>query len=212
MTESSTSIVSLLAVIALLVTTPGPSTLFALRAGAQRRPGSVLSMISGVVVGILMICGLIALISASVGLHRGPLIALQTLAGLAIAALGIRFLTRASGAPNKQGPAIDRPFRSGLAISAFNPKPALFYVAVLPGLAVQHTAILAFVAIVALLVGCHLMLASVSLAIYAGLGSVLGSRLSPSVLRWTDRVLGIVFLVFGGGLIYSGWAFMSSPK
>lgn len=192
-----TSLLAATGALALLTVLPGPdvavvtrTTLVGGRSGGVRCAAGIGSGL--IVWGLLTVAGLAALLAASATAYT-----VVRLAGAAYllwlgvrALLGTRHTDEDVPVPHNR-----RPWRTGFTTNVLNPKIAVFYTGVLPGLA---PAALPEVAALALLVGIHVVLTLVWLTAYAVTvhrASVTLRR--PRIRRMTERITGAALLGFG---------------
>jgi threonine/homoserine/homoserine lactone efflux protein len=188
------------AVSCLLVLTPGADWAYAINAGLRYR--SVLPAISGLLAGYLAItvivaAGAAALITSTPGALTG-----LTLAGAGyLAYLGITTLinppTPQAGVNHDQGWL--KQVGRGAAISGFNPKALLMFLALLPQFTDPGAAWPLTAQLIAL-GGLHMLMCAV---VYTGVGT--GSRMllraRPTAARIVSRCSGAAMLAISAGLL-----------
>lgn len=182
--------------LALLTVLPGPDVAVVTRLALSRGRGEALRGALGIVCGLLVwglltVGGLAALLATSATAYR-----VVTWAGAAyLVLLGLQAL-RQSGAPVGAAPArTGGGFRVGLVSNLLNPKIAVFYTSLLPGLvpdgAPHGPALIGLVLV-------HGLLSLGWLVLYAAvLLRASGLLQRPRVRRALDRVTGIVLIGFG---------------
>lgn len=188
--------------VVLLVSTPGPSTLMAARLGASGQKPAVLRLIAGIIAGIGVSCLTVAVVSWLVGASDAAITVLRQAAGFCLVVIGVRLLYR-SRKHGADALPTGRVFQTGLWVSAFNPKPALFYIAFLPSLAANGQASPAvYVLQIVLIATAHFLLAALSLSAYAWMGRRVINRMTPRVSYRLDIAIAIIFVLFGLGMLF----------
>lgn len=186
------------------IVTPGPAIVLAVHNGAVVGPRRTLWSTLGNELGLLG-HGLIGAlgIGAVLGSSAGLLIVMQTIGAVYLTYLGVTKLRSARDPLTTEVGQIDGEptalFRSGFATAALNPRPFLFFAALLPqfinparSFGVQVTAMIA----------TFLVLSFASLSGYALLGSRVGSlRRGDQIRRGLMRISGLAFLFFAAHLM-----------
>lgn len=183
-------------VLALLTIVPGPDmavvTRRALVGGRSAGVRAAGGVVSGLLVwGSLSVLGLTALLAASPTAY----LVVKTLGVAYLLVLGVQALrARSSATSAEAAPAGGRSFLTGLTANLLNPKIAVFYTALLPGLAPPS---LPHASGLAALVALHAVLTFGWLSGYA----VTLTRAStffqrPRVRRTLDRITGVVLVGF----------------
>ena len=193
-------------VVAILATlSPGPDLLIVTTSAARHGTRAGLAAAAGIAVGgvwYAALCGFgfLSLLNASPLLY---LIA-RSVGAAYLAWLGLRLLAGAvRPAPDVVGGPLTSgaPFRQGLLTNIFNPKVAVFYLAILPQfVGIGPDAPLLGVA----LIGIHYAIAAVWFSVIAVVAGRAGHRVVRSpVVRWVEGVLGAAFVGFAGRLAIS---------
>jgi threonine/homoserine/homoserine lactone efflux protein len=193
-----TALIAFVAAAALLTITPGLDTAMVLRTAAVEGPRTAALAALGIIVGCLAW-------GAAVALGLGVLLAVSSLAytvlkwaGAAyLAWLGIKLILKPRsefdlGAANgPRGNWLARGFLNNL----LNPKIGVFYVSFLPQFVPAHVAAGPFIF---LLAAIHGLLGAIWFAALIGATTPLKRWLArQAVVRWIDRVTGVVFVGFG---------------
>ncbi|WP_252089154.1 LysE family translocator [Pseudomonas sp. MWU13-3659] len=189
----------------LLTITPGLDTALILRTAAVENRRQALRAALGINAGCL-------LWGAAVAFGLGALIAVSTLAydvlkycGAAyLAYLGLNMLLRprqsvasadAQGKPGANG------FVKGLLGNLLNPKVGIFYVSFLPQFIPQGQALVPWTFG---LVGIHVLLGLLwAVALIAATQPLAAALRQGRVVKWMDRVTGVVFVLFAVRLAFS---------
>ena len=194
-----TALIAYVAAAALLTLTPGLDTAIVLRTAAVEGPLKAAQAALGV------ICGCLAW-GAAVALGLGVLLAASSLAYVALkwagaaylAWLGIRLILKPRSAFDlaKAGTARDGNWwLRGFLTNLLNPKVGVFYVSFLPQFVPAHVAAGPFIF---LLAAIHAVLGVLWFAALIAATSPLKRWLQrAAVVRWLDRITGVVFLGFG---------------
>jgi len=194
-----TALVAYVAAAALLTLTPGLDTAIVLRTAAVEGALQAAQAALGVV------CGCLAW-GAAVALGLGVLLAVSSLAYLALkwvgaaylASLGIRLILRPRSTFDLAATATARGgawWLRGLLTNLLNPKVGVFYVSFLPQFVPAQVAAGPFVF---LLAAIHAVLGLAWFAALIAATSPLKRWLQrAAVVRWLDRLTGVVFLGFG---------------
>ena len=194
-----TALIAYVAAAALLTITPGLDTAMVLRTAAVEGPRRAVLAALGIV------CGCLAW-GAAVALGLGVLLAASSLAytvlkwaGAAyLAWLGIRLILKPRSAFDlaKAGAARSGNWwLRGFLTNLLNPKVGVFYVSFLPQFVPAHVAAGPFIF---LLAAIHSVLGVLWFAALIAATSPLKRWLQrATVVRWLDRVTGLVFLGFG---------------
>lgn len=187
------------AVLALTVLTllPGPDvalvTRVALSRGREAAFRTSLGILSGLLVwGALTVAGLAAVLAASATAYT----ALRIAGAVYLVALGLVALFRRAPVDEHVAvPAVRGAWRTGFVSNMLNPKIAVFYTGVLPGLVPDGAPHVP--ALVALVV-VHVLMGLVWLTAYAAFVDRAARVVRrPSVRRALDRVTGVVLVAFG---------------
>jgi threonine/homoserine/homoserine lactone efflux protein len=194
-----TALLAFFAAAALLTITPGLDTAIVLRTAAAEGPARATMAALGV------LCGCLAW-GAAAALGLGVLLAASSLAYTALkwagaaylAWLGIKLLLKprerfdlAANGVAKGGNWWLRGFLTNL----LNPKVGVFYVSFLPQFVPAHVAAAPFIF---LLAAIHAVLGALWFAVLIAATSSLKRWLQrAAVVRWLDRVTGVVFIGFG---------------
>jgi threonine/homoserine/homoserine lactone efflux protein len=193
-----TALIAFVAAASLLTITPGLDTAMVLRTAAVEGPRTAALAALGIILGCLAW-------GAAVALGLGVLLAASSLAytvlkwaGAAyLAWLGVKLILKPrsqfdlGAAPSERGNWLARGFLNNL----LNPKIGVFYVSFLPQFVPQHVAAAPFIF---LLAAIHGVLGAVWFAALIAATSPLKRWLArTAVVRWIDRVTGVVFLGFG---------------
>jgi threonine/homoserine/homoserine lactone efflux protein len=199
-----TALVAYVAAAALLTLTPGLDTAMVLRTAAVEGPRRAGLAALGITCGCLawgaaVALGLTALLAAS----QFAYIALKWAGAAYLAWLGVGLLLKprarfdlATSAQAKPGNWWLRGFLTNL----LNPKVGVFYVSFLPQFVPAHVAAGPFMF---LLAAIHGALGVIWFAVLIAAASPLKRWLQqPAVVRWLDRVTGVVFLGFGVRLAF----------
>jgi threonine/homoserine/homoserine lactone efflux protein len=194
-----TALVAYVAAAALLTVTPGLDTAMVLRTAAVEGPHRAALAAAGIVCGCLawgaaVALGLTALLAAS---HLAYL-ALKWAGAAYLAWLGINLILKprsrfelAAGAPAPSGNWWLRGFLTNL----LNPKVGVFYVSFLPQFVPTQVAAGPFMFALAVI---HAVLGVVWFAVLIAATTPLKRWLQRRpVVRWLDRITGVVFLGFG---------------
>ncbi len=194
-----TALIAFVAAASLLTVTPGLDTAMVLRTAAVEGPRTA------ALAGFGIICGCLAW-GAAVSLGLGVLLAASSLAYTALkwagaaylAWLGIRLILKprsrfdlgaAAGAAGGDW------WARGFLNNLLNPKIGVFYVSFLPQFVPAHVAAGPFIF---LLAAIHGVLGAIWFAALIAATSPLKRWLSrQAVVRWIDRVTGVVFVGFG---------------
>ena len=193
------ALVAYVAAAALLTVTPGLDTAIVLRTAAAEGPARAATAALGV------ICGCLAW-GAAAALGLGVLLAASSLAYTALkwagaaylAWLGLRLLLKPrerfdlASAPAAKG---GNWWLRGLLTNLLNPKVGVFYVSFLPQFVPAHVAAAPFIF---LLAAIHAALGALWFAALIAAASPLKRWLQRGpVVRWLDRLTGVVFIGFG---------------
>ncbi len=193
-----TALIAYLAAAVLITVTPGLDTAMVLRTAAVEGPRTAALAALGIILGCLAW-------GAAVALGLGVLLAASSFAyavlkwaGAAyLAWLGIRLILRPraqfdlEGANAPRGNWLARGFLNNL----LNPKIGVFYVSFLPQFVPAHVAAGPFIF---LLAAIHGLLGALWFALLIGATNPLKRWLQrQGVVRWLDRVTGVVFVGFG---------------
>ena len=194
-----TALIAYVAAAALLTLTPGLDTAIVLRTAAVEGP------VKAALAALGVICGCLAW-GAAVALGLGVLLAASNLAYVALkwagaaylAWLGIKLILKprarfdlTTSGTAKQGNWWLRGFLTNL----LNPKVGVFYVSFLPQFVPAHVAAGPFIF---LLAAIHGVLGVIWFAVLIAATSPLKRWLRrQAVVRWLDRITGVVFLGFG---------------
>lgn len=185
----------------LLALTPGPGLLYvAARTITGGRRGGLLS-IAGTAVG-----GMVHVTAGALGVSALLMASSQAFAALKIAGaiyllwLGIKTFRTTEETRIETTHATQRAFRDGVAVEAFNPKTAAFFLAFIPQfIEPSHTVALQFVLLGAVSVSLN-SLADIAVALAASRArDVFVSR--PGLIRWLHRVSGSVLCGLGVSLL-----------
>ena len=194
-----TALIAYVAAAALLTLTPGLDTAIVLRTAAVEGPMKAAQAALGVICGCLVW-------GAAVALGLGVLLAASSLAYLILkwagaaylAWLGIRLILKPRSAFDlaKAGAARSGNWwLRGFLTNLLNPKVGVFYVSFLPQFVPAHVAAGPFIF---LLAAIHAVLGVLWFAALIAATSPLKRWLQrATVVRWLDRVTGLVFLGFG---------------
>lgn len=190
------SLLAAVAALALLTVLPGPDvavvTRVALAGGRADAARTALGVASGLLVwGLLTAAGLAALLAASSAAYT----AVKLCGAAYLVWLGLRTLWR-GGDVDDEAPVTARgAWRTGFTTNVLNPKIAVFYTGVLPGLVPRgapHAATLLGLVVV------HVALSLGWLAVVgAAVDRVSAALRRPRVRRALDRVTGLVLVGFG---------------
>ncbi len=182
---------------------PGPSLAVVVRntVAGGRRQGVVTGLGHGLGVGIYAfaaVVGVAAVVESVPGVSR----TIEVLGGLVLIWMGIGTLrhagSRVLGAPSST----DRVgFAEGFAISFLNPKIAVFFLALLGSLLPVEATTLdrAGVALLAMVIDAGWYVFAALLLATTGAAAWLEAR-----GQWVDRLLGVLLLGIGGGLVVLG--------
>lgn len=185
--------------LALLTVLPGPDvavvTRVALSRGRSAAFRTSLGIVCGLAVwGVLTVAGLAAVLAASAEAYT----VVRVAGALYLVALGVVTLVRRTPAgEHVTAPPTRGAWRTGFVSNMLNPKIALFYTGVLPGLVptdadVPHALLLASLVLV------HVVVTLAWLAAYAAMVDRAARVVRrPSVRRALDRVTGVVLVAFG---------------
>ncbi len=187
--------------LALLTLLPGPDvavvTRLSLSRGAAEGVRASLGIVTGLLVwGALMVAGLAAVLAASPTAYT----VVRLLGAGYLVVLGVQALWRSRSTDARPvggtpGPGASSGFRTGVVSNVLNPKIAVFYTGLLPGLvpagAPHGVTLLGLV-----LVHCLLSLAWLSLCA-AAVGRAAGSLSRPRARQALGRVTGIALVGFG---------------
>ena len=181
----------------LLVLVPGPVIVLVSTLGAARGVGAAVSATLGASASIAAQLSLAGLSLLSI-LEIAPrwLVAIQVVAGLYIAYVGLRLL-RATEEPKSQASSAAGPFVTGFMISSVNPKSILFFGAIFPQFLDPASPSLPQILTMCLIFQA---IFTTGVLAYACFGAWLGARLSQVSARpWATKALGLGLLVFGLG-------------
>lgn len=202
------NIVTFSAVAGVAIVSPGPAILLAIRNGAAFGMRAVAWSSLGNVSGIFCLSAAALLGLGVVLMSSAFLFTLVKLLGaLYLFYIGIRHLLgRASAlgaAPGaSDGVTVPGPlhlFREAFLLSATNPKPILFFTALFPQFVSAQAPLLPQFFT---LTGIFMSMSLCTLMGYALLASHARSVLfRPGVLKWFNRVVGAVFVLFGAALL-----------
>jgi threonine/homoserine/homoserine lactone efflux protein len=194
-----TALIAFIAAAALLTITPGLDTAIVLRTAAAEGPGRATRAALGVLSGCLVW-------GAAVALGLGVLLAASSLAytvlkwaGAAyLAWLGIRMLLKPRSKFELAAPTAGRKenwWLRGFLTNLLNPKVGVFYVSFLPQFVPAHVAAGPFIFLLAVI---HGVLGAIWFAALIAATAPLKRWLQrAAVVRWLDRVTGVVFVGFG---------------
>ncbi len=188
-----------LAASALLAVTPGPGIFYvAARALSGGRRDGMLS-IAGTAVG-----GMVHVLAGAVGVSALLMASAQAFTVLKLAGaaylvwLGIKTFLSAREAEDLAAPAHGRAFRDGVAVEAFNPKTAMFFLAFIPQFIDPAHAVAVQFALLGTISVALNSLADVAVALAA---TRLRARfLGPGLLRATKRISGTLMCGLGASL------------
>jgi threonine/homoserine/homoserine lactone efflux protein len=187
----------------LLAATPGPGLLYvAARTISGGRRDGLLS-IAGTAAG-----GMVHVVAGSLGVSALLMASAQAFAILKIAGaiyligLGVRTFLAAGRTAPQSAPSGHRAFRDGVAVEAFNPKTAAFFLAFIPQfIEPSHPVALQFLVLGSISV-CLNSLADVAVALAAS--RVRAGYLSrPGLARALDRISGSVLCGLGISLLFA---------
>jgi threonine/homoserine/homoserine lactone efflux protein len=193
-----TALIAFVAAAGLLTITPGLDTAMVLRTVAVEGPRTAALAALGIILGCLVW-------GAAVALGLGVLLAASSLAYTVLKWAGAAYLTwlgiklilkprsrfDLGAAPAQEGSWLARGFLNNL----LNPKIGVFYVSFLPQFVPTHVAAGPFIF---LLAAIHGVLGAIWFAALIGATTPLKRwLLRQAVLRWIDRVTGVVFVGFG---------------
>jgi threonine/homoserine/homoserine lactone efflux protein len=196
--STETALIAFVAAAALLTITPGLDTAMVMRTAAVEGPRTAALTALGIVLGCLAW-------GAAVALGLGVVLAASSLAyavlkwaGAAyLAWLGIRLILKPrsqfdlGAAPTERGNWLARGFLNNL----LNPKIGVFYVSFLPQFVPVRVAAGPFIF---LLAAIHGALGAIWFAALIGATTPLKRWLArQAVVRWIDRLTGVVFVGFG---------------
>lgn len=193
-----TAWVGAVAALAILTILPGPDVAVVTRTALSQGRAAALrtsfGIVSGLFVwGVLAVAGLAALLAASATAYTW----LKVIGAAYLIGLGLLTLwrSRRTPAPDLSRVRSTRPFLTGLLSNVTNPKIAVFYTSLLPGLvpsgAPQALGML-------LLVVVHAVMGVVWLGFYASvIVRAAGTLQRPRVRQALDRVTGTVLIGFG---------------
>jgi threonine/homoserine/homoserine lactone efflux protein len=190
-----------LAASALLAVTPGPGIFYvaARTLGGGRRDG--LLSIAGTALG-----GLVHVLAGAIGVSALLMASAQAFTVLKIAGaiylvwLGIKTFLSAKDAEPLEAPAAGHAFRDGIAVEAFNPKTAMFFLAFIPQfIDPGHAVAVQFAALGVISVALN-SLADIAVALAA---TRLRARFfGPGLLRATKRISGTLMCGLGISLAF----------
>jgi threonine/homoserine/homoserine lactone efflux protein len=192
------ALIAFVAAATLITITPGLDTAMVLRTAAVEGPRTA------ALAGLGILSGLLAW-GAAVALGLGVLIGASTLAytalkwagALYLAWLGVKLILRprskldlaAAGAPRGNW------WARGFLNNLLNPKIGVFYVSFLPQFTPAHVPAAPFIFLLAVI---HACLGAIWFAVLIAATSPLKRWLQrAAVVRWLDRVTGVVFIGFG---------------
>lgn len=194
------SVVAAVAALTVLTLLPGPDlavvTRLALSSGRGQALRGALGIVTGLLVwGLLTVAGLAALLAASAVAY-----AVVTWAGagyLVLLGLGALWQSRSAPAAARHVPAVTggSGFRTGLVTNLLNPKIAVFYTGLLPGLVpdgLPQTPSLVGLVLVHCLLTVSWLAGYVTVVVRAS-----GVLQRPRVRRALDRLTGVVLIALG---------------
>jgi threonine/homoserine/homoserine lactone efflux protein len=192
------ALIAYVAAAGLLTITPGLDTAMVLRAaaveGPRRAAGAALGIIAGCLVwGAAVALGLGVLLVAS----HAAYVVLKWAGALYLGWLGINLMLRPRSKFDLEAPAPRRGniFLRGLLTNLLNPKVGVFYISFLPQFVPAGLPAAPFMF---LLAAIHGLLGVIWFAILIGATTPLKRWLQRQVVvRWLDRVTGLVFVGFG---------------
>ena len=154
----SAAYISFVIAIGVLVSTPGPSTLLTFRAGAAGGYTSIAQAIFGVVLGSLVLGIGLGVISTC--LSGSPFLFTALRIGSAVAAIviGVVMMSEASASTRDDYRKRGSTLYAGFLISVSNPKPVIFYLAVIPRMLRDTPDLLTLTVRIAALVLTHITL------------------------------------------------------
>ncbi len=193
------------ALAAISVVSPGPATMLAIR-------NALSGHMRGVFFGALgNMAGMFCLSGASM-LGLGVLLRTSATLFLAVKMLGAAYLfylgfkqLRGRAVTMIADPGMTKArtdgsyFREAIGLALTNPKPILFFAALFPQFVTAHEPLLPQFLV---LTGIFMTMSLVSLHAYALMARQARRALSrPRVVRWVDRIMGSIFVMFGAGLL-----------
>ena len=193
-----TALIAFVAAAALLTITPGLDTAMVLRTAAVEGPRTAALAALGIILGCLAW-------GAAVALGLGVLLAASSLAYIVLkwagaaylAWLGIRLILKPRSRFDLSETSIPRGnwLARGFLNNLLNPKIGVFYVSFLPQFVPAHVAAGPFIF---LLAAIHGALGAIWFAALIGATTPLKRWLArQAVVRWIDRLTGVVFVGFG---------------
>lgn len=204
-------VIAFAGVAVILVVVPGPALALVMKNAAQAGRRAGLWTIGGLATAVTVHATASALGLSAVLAHSATAFTVVKYLGAAyLCVLGIQSLRRSwkrppalGDGPRQAAPRADASredgaagfFGTGLLTNVLNPKPALFYLAVLPQFIAAGEPVFAMSA---LLVGVHVALLVTWYAVCAQCVASLGALLArPAVKRAIDRTFGAVFIALG---------------
>jgi threonine/homoserine/homoserine lactone efflux protein len=193
-----TALLAYLAAAALLTITPGLDTAMVLRAAAVEGPRRAALAALGIIAGCLVWGAAVALgLGVLLVASHAAYVALKWAGALYLAWLGINLILRPRSKFDLEAPAARRgnSFLSGLLTNLLNPKVGVFYISFLPQFVPAGMPAAPFIF---LLAAIHGLLGVIWFAVLIGATTPLKGWLQRrAVVRWLDRVTGLVFVGFG---------------
>lgn len=180
------------------IVTPGPAIVLAVNNGAVHGVRRTLWSTFGNELGLLT-HGVVGGIGVAAVLETMPglLLAMQVVGTAYLVWLGVTRLRRAGAAVDTQASiatATGSLVRTGFGTAALNPRPFLFFAALLPQFV--HPA-RPFGVQVAAMIATFLAISFASLSLYSVLGSRIGALPNGDrVRRWLTKISGVAFLAF----------------
>ncbi len=188
-----------LAASALLAVTPGPGIFYvAARTLSGGRREGLLSIAGTAVGGLVHVCAGAVGVSALLMASAQAFTVLKFAGALYLVWLGIKTIRESGAEEALSSTPSRRAFRDGVAVEAFNPKTAMFFLAFIPQfIDPAHSVALQFAAlgVVSVAFNC---LADIAVALAAT--RMRARFLGPDLLRWTKRVSGAVMCGLGVSL------------
>ena len=194
-----TALIAFVAAASLLTITPGLDTAMVLRTAAVEGPRTAALAALGIILGCLAWGAAVALgLTALLGASQLAYLGLKWAGAAYLAWLGVGLILKPRSRLDLAGAApaaVGNWWLRGFLTNLLNPKVGVFYISFLPQFVPAHFAAAPFIF---LLAAIHGVLGAVWFAALIAATSPLKRWLArTAVVRWIDRVTGIVFIGFG---------------